>query len=568
VLLSSRADESPPSITVDVNHHGVADGGGGGGGGDADSPAAAHGTSNPLVSPVGKPAGVSTPRVSMRRGDTRDTVDVSDMDSPMTLRRCLAFIGIGISVAVGQADPGNWSANLAAGSQFGYRLVWVLFLSNCMAVLLQIMAGRLGIVTRRDLAAMSHDVYPRRVCVVLWLLAEIAIMATDIAEVIGSAIALKLLFHLPLVWGVLLTGLDTLVFLMLQRFGVRSLEAFIAALFFVIFVCFVVELAVARPPFGEVMGGFLPYIPARAVYLATSVLGATLMPHSLFLQSGMVLSRHVGSDPRAKRRLCRTSLWDTVISLNLAFFVNLSILLVAATAFYGTREVATLQEAHALLNASLGSRVAPVAFAIALLAAGSSSTVTATMAGQIVMEGFVRLRMRPWLRRLVSRLCAIVPAVITVAVAGEAAANDLLVLSQVILSLQLPFTIVPLLKFTGAENIMGAEFVTRGATLVITWIVAAIVLALNIWLVVDSIIGAHWLVATTLSIVLATLLVFLIYITRFPVSHIVLPPPETAGDELGRPVGGEVAGVRRGSAYGLLQTEDTVDCTLVINEDS
>ena len=404
-----------------------------------------------------------------------------------TLRKLLAFAGPGYMVAVGYMDPGNWATDLAGGARFGYTLLSVVLLSNLMAILLQSLALKLGIVTGRDLAQACRDHFSRPVSLALWVLCEIAIAACDLAEVIGSAIALNLLFGIPLLWGVCLTALDVLLILLLQHRGFRYLEAFVLALIATIGVCFAVELAMAEPALGAVLGGLVPspeIVTSRGMlYIAVGILGATVMPHNLYLHSSIVQTRRVGGSDAAKREAVRFATIDSTLALMLAFLINGAILVLAAATFHdsGHQDVADIGDAYQLLTPLLGSGFASVLFALALLASGQNSTITGTLAGQIVMEGFLDLRLPAWVRRLITRLIAIVPAVIVTALYGERGTGRLLILSQVILSLQLTFAVVPLVWFTGQRSKMGG-FVNRPLTAVLAWVVAAVIIGLNGWL--------------------------------------------------------------------------------------
>jgi len=440
-------------------------------------------------------------------------------------RRWLAITGPALMAAVGYMDPGNWATDIAAGSRYNYALIWVLLMSNLMAILLQSLAARLGIVSRRDLAQVCREEYPPFVNIPLYVLAEIAITATDLAEVIGSAIALQLLFGLPLIYGVLLTAFDTLLLLVLSRFGIRKLESVVLALVGTIGVAFFVEIALGQPDWGGIVRGFVPSLPdATALYIAIGILGATVMPHNLYLHSALVQTRKIGREPEAIKEAIRWNNIDTGIALNLAFLVNAAIMVMAAAVFYrhGYFRVAEIQDAHHLLEPLLGVSIAPIAFAVALLASGQSSTVTGTLAGQIVMEGYLNLRIRPWLRRLITRLLAVVPAVLVIYYAGENATGELLVLSQVVLSLQLPFAVIPLVHAVADRERMGAFVIPRWMQ-VLAWGVASIILALNVKLVGDEIgqWAAHagrygWLVRGTLFPLAVAFLGLLAYVTVHP----------------------------------------------------
>ena len=411
-------------------------------------------------------------------------------------RKALAFAGPGYMVAVGYMDPGNWATDLAGGARFGYALLSVILLSNLMAMLLQSLALKLGIVTGRDLAQACRDHYSRPVSFVLWILCEIAIAACDLAEVIGAAIALNLLFGIPLLWGVMLTAFDVLLILVLQNRGFRWLEAFVIALIASIGVCFAVELAMAQPALAEVGRGLVPTTeivsnPAM-LYIAIGILGATVMPHNLYLHSSIVQTRRVAPDPASKREAIRFATLDSTVALLFAFFINAAILVLAAATFHqtGHQNVADINDAFHLLTPLLGTTAASTLFAVALLAAGQNSTITGTLAGQIVMEGFLDIRLPAWLRRLITRLIAIIPAVIVTALYGERGAGGLLILSQVILSLQLSFAVVPLVRFTGERRKMGAF--TNGRLLsVVAWSVAGVIGGLNGWLLFQT--AMEWL---------------------------------------------------------------------------
>ena len=400
-------------------------------------------------------------------------------------RRVGAFAGPGYLVAVGYMDPGNWATSLAGGARFGYALLFVALLSNVMAILLQSLCARLAIASGRDLAQACHDAYPRWASMPLWVLAEVAIIATDLAEVIGTAIGLNLLFGIPLELGVVITALDVFLILWLQNKGFRWIEAFIIALLAVIAACFVVLIAMADPEWGAVIAGFAPtreiVVNPAMLYLALGIIGATVMPHNLYLHSGIVQTRAFGRAEASKREALRLATWDSTIALMFALTVNASILILAAATFHtsGQTEVADIDRAHVLLEPLLGSNLAPTLFGVALLCCGLNSTVTATMAGQIVMEGFIQLRLAPWARRLVTRLIAMVPAVAVILWLGAGELGRLLILSQVVLSFQLPFAIVPLVMFTASEAKMGPLVAPRWLTAV-CGLIAAVIIALNI----------------------------------------------------------------------------------------
>ncbi|MFO0828129.1 MAG: Nramp family divalent metal transporter [Phycisphaerales bacterium] len=410
-------------------------------------------------------------------------------------RKLLAFTGPGLMVAVGYMDPGNWATDLAGGARFGYTLLSVILISNLMAVLLQYLALRLGIVTGRDLAQACRDHYSKPTAFVLWLLCELAIAACDLAEVIGSAIALNLLFGIPLVVGVLITALDVLVILMLQHVGFRLLEAIVAALIFTIGGCFAYELFHARPDIGALAAGLIPtpqiVMNPEMLYIAMGILGATVMPHNLYLHSSIVQTRAFERNDGGRSMAVRYAAVDSTLALFCAFFINAAILVVSAAAFHGTphQDVADISDAYKLLSPVLGVPLASAVFAIALLASGQNSTLTGTLAGQIVMEGFLNIRLRPWLRRLITRLIAIIPAVIVTSLYGERGVGQLLVLSQVILSLQLSFAVVPLVCFTSDRKKMG-RFVNPRWLTVTAWFVTIMIGALNAYLLVQTV--AQW----------------------------------------------------------------------------
>jgi manganese transport protein len=442
---------------------------------------------------------------------------------PSFWRRLFAFAGPAYLVSVGYMDPGNWATDIAGGSRFGYQLIWVLVMSNAMAILLQTLSARLGIVSGRDLAQACRDTYPRPVTWALWVLCEIAIAACDLAEVIGAAIGLQLLFGIPLLAGVALTAADTLLLLWFQRFGIRIIEAFILSLVTLIAGCFLLEMFLAQPAISAIAGGLVPRLNAESLYVAIGILGATVMPHNLYLHSALVQTRRVASKEAEKRAACRYNFIDSVVALNGALLVNAAILILAATVFWKRGILVTeIQQAHLMLAPLLGTSAASAAFAIALLASGQSSTLTGTMAGQIVMEGFLNFRMRPWLRRLITRLVAIIPAAITIYLAGEQGIYQLLILSQVILSMQLPFAVIPLIQFTSDRRRMGA-FASPGWVKGLAWAAASIIVSLNIWLVISSIyewLGAageyRWIVYMTVVPLLAGLLLLLLWVAVQP----------------------------------------------------
>src|ERR1039457_2611895 len=415
--------------------------------------------------------------------DVHSTVGTADMP---VWRRMLAFAGPAYLVSVGYMDPGNWATDLEGGARFGYALIWVLVMSNFMAILLQTLSARLGIVSGRDLAQACRETYPRPITIALWVLCEIAIAACDLAEVLGAAIALNLLFHIPLLIGVVLTAADTLLLLWFQGLGIRYVEAFILALIAVMATCFCIEIALARPVASQVFLGVIPRINGKSLYVAIGMLGATVMPHNLYLHSALVQTRQIGHTEAGKRRACRYNLVDSVVALNAALLVNLAILILSAAVFFRHGIVVTeIQQAHLLLVPLLGTAFAGILFAVALLCSGQSSTLTGTLAGQIVMEGFLNIRMRPWLRRLITRTIAIIPAALVVYISGDKGTYQLLILSQVILSMQLPFAVIPLIHFTSDRRRMGA-FANKLWVQWLSWAAAVLILALNIWLLADG----------------------------------------------------------------------------------
>jgi manganese transport protein len=410
------------------------------------------------------------------------------------LRKIFAFAGPGYLVAVGYMDPGNWATDLQGGSQFGYTLLSVILLSNLMAMLLQALSAKLGIVTGRDLAQACREAYSRPTSIFLWVVCEIAIAACDLAEVLGSAVALRLLFHIPVLFGVILTALDILLVLLLQGRGFRMLEALVITLILTIGGCFAYEIFFARPLWLEAAHGFLPnadiFRNREMLYIAIGILGATVMPHNLYLHSSLVQTRAFGSEPRQRREAVRYAIFDSTFALGFALFINAAILVLGAAAFHsrGLHHVADISEAYKLLTPTLGASLASTLFACALLASGQNSTLTGTLAGQIVMEGFLQIRLKPWLRRLITRSIAILPAILVIGIFGESKLGMLLVLSQVILSFQLPFAVIPLVQFTSDRRRMG-EFANSRPTLIIAWIVAAAILLLNaelLWLTFRS----------------------------------------------------------------------------------
>jgi manganese transport protein len=422
--------------------------------------------------------------------EVHESVDTTLVSKPLW-KRIFSFFGPAYLVSVGYMDPGNWATDLAGGSKFGYSLIWVLLMSNVMALLLQSLSARLGIVRGRDLAQANRETYPRYINLCLYVLAEVAIAACDLAEVLGMAIGIQLLTGIPLLWAVLITVFDTFLFLLLQRLGIRKMEAFIVALIGVIGISFLIEIILAKPELGEVVKGFKPHIPGNeALYIAIGIIGATVMPHNLYLHSALVQTRKFGRDQNGIKRALKLNVIDSTIALNLAFFVNAAILVLAASVFFlkGRTDVAEIKTAHELLNEFLGSKLAPTLFAVALICAGQSSTITGTLAGQIVMEGYLRLRINPVIRRLMTRLIAILPAVIVILINGEDNIDSLLILSQVILSLQLGFAIIPLIHFVSDKKTMGA-YVIKPLTKIAAWLVTSILVYLNIRMVLEQATG-------------------------------------------------------------------------------
>ena len=427
---------------------------------------------------------------------------VATQNKTSAFRKILAFFGPAYLISVGYMDPGNWATDLAGGSQFGYSLLWVLLMSNMMALLLQSLSARLGIVTQRDLAQASRETYSKPINYILYFLAEIAIAACDLAEVLGMAIGLNLLFGIPLLEGVLITVLDTFLLLFLINKGIRKMEAFIIALVAIIGFSFVFEMVFAQPEMGSVLKGLIPSIPTEeALYIAIGIIGATVMPHNLYLHSSLVQTRKFDRSAAGIKQALKYNFIDSTIALNLAFFVNAAILILAAATFYknGLFEVAEIQDAHRLLEPMLGTEWAPILFAVALIAAGQSSTITGTLAGQIIMEGYLNFRMQPWVRRIITRLIAIVPAVIVISIFGESVTGKLLILSQVILSLQLGFAIIPLIHFVSDKSKMKGFHISK-ITQIASWIVALIIVSLNAKLVFNEIQG--WLETATNPLIL------------------------------------------------------------------
>jgi manganese transport protein len=454
--------------------------------------------------------------------EVHESVDVT---KPKTrFRTLLAFIGPAYLVSVGYMDPGNWATDIAGGSRFGYTLIWVLLMSNWVAILLQSLAAKLGIVKGWDLAQASRQQYPSWINVPLYVLAEIAIAATDLAEIIGMAIGLNLLFDLPLMYGVLITVLDTFLLLFLINKGIRKIELFIVSLVSIIGLSFLMEMFIVKPDLNALAVGFIPSsLSGEALYIAIGIIGATIMPHNLYLHSSLVQTRKIKRDDAGIKSAIKFNFFDSAIALNAAFFVNAAILILAAAAFHknGFNEVADITDAHELLQGIFGN-LAPTLFAIALIAAGQSSTITGTLAGQIVMEGYLNLRISPWIRRLVTRVIAVAPAVFTIAYFGEEKIGELLIFSQVILSLQLGFAVIPLIHFTSSKKLMG-NFVNKKWVLILAWISAILIVGLNVKLVgeeLGSFLNSDYAQMTWLKVLIYLSLVYvaflLLYVTISP----------------------------------------------------
>jgi manganese transport protein len=439
-------------------------------------------------------------------------------------KKLFAFIGPAYLVSVGYMDPGNWATDIAGGSKFGYSLLWVLLMSNLMALLLQSLSAKLGLVRGLDLAQASRVTYHPAINFFNWLLAEIAIAACDLAEVIGMAIGLQLLFHIPLLWGVSITVCDTLLLLVLQKHGIRKMEAFILVLIATIGMAFIAELIFAKPDGVELIKGFVPSIANEdALYIAIGIIGATVMPHNLYLHSSLVQTRRIERTPAGIKEAIKFNFIDTTIALNLALFVNGAILILAAAAFFttGRTDVAEIQDAHNLLQDVLGTKLAPALFAIALIAAGQSSTLTGTLSGQIVMEGYLNLRIQPWLRRLITRLIAIVPAFVVISIYGEKATGDLLILSQVILSMQLGFAIIPLIHLTSDRSKMG-EFTNKLWVTILAWIIAVIIIGLNVRLIYQTIM--NWLETSSNQMVIYFVVIPIVIAAGLLLLYIIFKP--------------------------------------------
>jgi manganese transport protein len=437
-------------------------------------------------------------------------------------KRLIAFAGPAYLVSVGYMDPGNWATDMEGGARFGYQLIWVLLMSNLMAVLLQTLSARLGIVTGLDLAQACREAYPSEIKYVLWILCEIAIAACDLAEVLGTAIGLSLLFGFPLILGVIVTAFDSLLLLGIQRLGMRKMESFIVGLISIIGLCFIIEVFLSKPDWAGVAGGFVPRLNGESLYVAIGIIGATVMPHNLYLHSALVQTRQIPQTQEGKKSACKYNLIDSLVALNGAFFVNAALLVLCASVFFRNGIIVTeLQQAHHLLSPLLGTTLGSVLFALALLAAGQSSTLTGTLAGQVVMEGFLRFKMRPVLRRLITRSVAIIPASIVILTMGDRGTYELLILSQVVLSLQLSFAVVPLVQFTSDKVRMG-EFVNPLWVQLLAWTATAIIVVLSAFLVMGKI--SEWIMSSSnpwwlwLTVVPVSIGcgVLLIYVVLFP----------------------------------------------------
>ncbi len=448
--------------------------------------------------------------------------------------KILAFFGPAYLISVGYMDPGNWATDIAGGSQFGYSLIWVLLMSNIMALLLQSLSARLGIVAGRDLAQASRETYSPAANIPLYILAEVAIAACDLAEVLGMAIGLNLLFGTPLLLGVGITILDTFLLLFLQRYGMRKMEAFIISLVAIIGMSFIAELIFAKPDPAAILSGFVPSIPNKeALYITIGIIGATVMPHNLYLHSALVQTRKIDRDEKSIKRYLKFSFIDSAIALNLAFFVNAAILILAASVFFknGLYGVADIQDAHELLQPLLGENLAPVLFAVALIASGQSSTITGTLAGQIIMEGYIHLRLPMWIRRTITRMLAVVPAFFVIWYFGEDSTADLLIFSQVILSLQLAYAIIPLIHFVSNKERMGS-FAIKPLVQVFAWLIAIVIVILNLKMIIEGEAGqwflqlpaSMWWLKIIIGMVFAGLLFLLVYITLKPVLNNKLKP--------------------------------------------
>jgi manganese transport protein len=473
---------------------------------------------------------VETPGMSLP--DVHETVGTAHQN---IWRRLLAFAGPAYLVSVGYMDPGNWATDLEGGARFGYKLLWVVVVSNLMAILLQTLSARLGIVTRRDLAQACRNEYPRVISQMLWILCEVAIVACDLAEVLGAAIGLNLLFKIPVLWGVLITALDTLLVLWFTRLGIRVIEAFVLSLIAIIAGCFAIEIFWAKPGVLAILNGLVPRLDGSSLYIAVGILGATVMPHNLYLHSALVQTRRIGRSEGEKRKACWYNFIDSTIALNGALLVNAMILILAAAVFFKHNIVVTqIQQAHQFLTPLLGTTAASMLFGAALICSGQSSTLTGTMAGQIVMEGFLQFRIQPWLRRLVTRSLAIVPAALTIFYFGDTGSFRLLILSQVILNIQLPFAVIPLVQFTSDRKRMG-DFANPLWVKVLAWACAAVILVLNIGLAwqqaADLLAGGSMWGAVLAIAVGGSLLVMLAIVMFWPALEPVVQRRRVAADE-------------------------------------
>ncbi|MFM2191184.1 MAG: hypothetical protein RLZZ118_141 [Bacteroidota bacterium] len=438
-------------------------------------------------------------------------------------KKIMAFFGPAYLVSVGYMDPGNWATDIEGGSRYGYKLIWVLVMSNVMALILQSLCARLGVVYKRDLAQANRDTYPSFINFPLYVLAEIAIAACDLAEVLGMAIGLKLLFGLPLIWGVAITILDTFLLLYLQKMGMRRMEAFIIGLISVIFLSFVVLLFIAKPDAGLLIQGLKPSLPdSRALYIAIGIIGATVMPHNLYLHSALVQTRKIGDDEASIRKAIKMNTIDSAIALNLALFVNAAILILAGSVFFrnNLHQVASIEEAHQLLTPLVGSTLAPILFAIALIAAGQSSTVTGTLAGQIVMEGYLQIRINPWLRRIITRSVAIIPALFVIIFMGEDKVDEMLVFSQVVLSVQLAFAVIPLIIFVSDKNKM-KQYTIKPLLLGASILIAGLILFLNFKLIFGD--AYEYITTSKNNLVIAFLVIGLILFVLLLLATIIFP---------------------------------------------
>ena len=459
-------------------------------------------------------------RTDLSLNEVHGSINTSSGGNLPWWKKIFAFLGPAYLVSVGYMDPGNWATDLAGGSKFGYSLIWVLLMSNLMALLLQSLSARLGIVRGMDLAQANRQEYPKWINLCLYVLAEIAIAATDLAEVLGMAIGLHLLTDIPIIWGVVITVADTLLLLLLQRKGMRRMEIFIISMVAVIGFSFLAEIILAKPNLEEVALGFVPHIEnSEALYIMTGIIGATVMPHNLYLHSALVQTRKIRRDSTSIREALKYNFIDSTIALNLAFLVNAAILILAATVFYktGRTDVAKIESAHELLTPLLGNNYASTIFAIALIAAGQSSTITGTLSGQIVMEGYLRLRINPWVRRLMTRLIAIIPAVLVIGIYGDQEVDSMMIFSQVLLSLQLGFAVIPLIQFVSDKQHMG-EFAIGKVTKMLAWLITSILLYLNFRMLGGEL--SRFLAGPSLlSILIIALLIFLAFILVYVLVH-------------------------------------------------